>query len=1162
MSKTLSHLLKELVEKKTQALTGVENIHGTLADIPVTETITKVSDWQLYELGGSDMLSPDEILNRLSAVKFFTAPITRAQDGVLTVTTTVTGVHLLTTFIAAPSPFSLAIQVEAAGNQIALYSNETVIRRASDRLTSSMSMQAGLTPLNIVVFGPPTGITVTLPEDVTTSILPYIPTPPEWRDSFPVETNYIDPKSGNTGNALYWNNQERVGGWGVYQVDSGTYGMVTRAFLEDGRMYIETNYSGEPTTPIIVRVEDYIIGVASKARYDGDIPEIGPRLDLQIDIAASEVDPLDIISGTLQGVTFRHLHDFIKTGGEETLTFVDTDVKAGNYYSYTLDAFSAFDKSIRSDKAEIQTVQAGDIWAPESVTIIGAANVLGVLTITYLPPDDEDYAGTHVYYDNVDSGTLDSVILDFGLPSLQDSVTFTPIDSGTYYLASFDQVGNEQHIQSGATFDWDGVIGAVDINQPPVIEVRQLTRSETETDGFNPSVYARYELDASDPNDPVGDLTLYYRRGDDGSWSSIGGGSLPFKVNLRKGLNDNWLRVYVTDGDLNSDTLTFVADYDNIPEVVGVDTRQIINSGTVYATGTVDDDTRSLEWYITTDYTGPTGSDPTVGSPDSVDNTEETKIFNFTFDLTDGQKKVLHIDPYSYFSGTGEIGAAYETTLERPPRTISSIIERTVGGEIKRTEAAVTLKASPETALIYKKVIPLTWGTVTSATSTTLSDTDQNWPVDKWNDYYSVKIIAGTGEGQERVITDTTATQITITPSWSPTPDTTSEYEVGEIYRLYGDTGTVSSSTATTLVDSSKTWDTNQFATKTVRVISATGGKQYRKIESNTSTELTIPTNTPWGSNPSNGDAYKIFGPEVIVKNVAQDKTLWFYSEVPGITTEQEQSLIIDSDTTPEIGELLLTEPEPGELVLTISSYDDDVKNWAAYARKNNFPTFNDVESGTLDPVFLRFFGSKDTVSLTLNVDSGTWYAAAKPYDSYSNPGPTVWNSYLIVGSGEEQSGPGGAPANPSITDFYSYARDNLPDTYNLIVYEHNSTAEDPAIGSPGHCTVKLFARRLDVGIDVEITQPATRYTWQDPEDGADFVNEVYTSETANTYGGRGALFHSVERANRGGDPWGDDPEEYVYTAYKYTLDLYSGTTLIDTYVHTGDYGWYYIAPV
>lgn len=68
-------------------------------------------------------------------------------------------------------------------------------------------------------------------------------------------------------------------------------------------------------------------------------------------------------------------------------------------------------------------------------------------------------------------------------------------------------------------------------------------------------------------------------------------------------------------------------------------------------------------------------------------------------------------------------------------------------------------------------------GTVTAATGTSLSDSSKDWPLDA-HVGESVRITAGTGEGQIRVLTSNIADQLLTSVTWDIEPDETSEYEI------------------------------------------------------------------------------------------------------------------------------------------------------------------------------------------------------------------------------------------------------------------------------------------------------------------------------------------------------------------------------------------------
>lgn len=89
-------------------------------------------------------------------------------------------------------------------------------------------------------------------------------------------------------------------------------------------------------------------------------------------------------------------------------------------------------------------------------------------------------------------------------------------------------------------------------------------------------------------------------------------------------------------------------------------------------------------------------------------------------------------------------------------------------------------------------------------------------------------------------------------------------------------TGTATSATGTTLVNSAKTWTTNQWTNYQVRIVSGTGAGQIRTISSNTGTTLTVPT---WTTTPDNTSVYSIEGnDDFLYATGAGTGTLYKYS--------------------------------------------------------------------------------------------------------------------------------------------------------------------------------------------------------------------------------------------------------------------------------------------
>lgn len=171
---------------------------------------------------------------------------------------------------------------------------------------------------------------------------------------------------------------------------------------------------------------------------------------------------------------------------------------------------------------------------------------------------------------------------------------------------------------------------------------------------------------------------------------------------------------------------------------------------------------------------------------------------------------------------------------------------------------------------------------------------------------YTIRITAGTGAGQERVIASNTYganAVITVGTPWSTNPDNTSQYLLltGRYYTLNGSnspafryydmatnawssalstggglvtgagywamastpaygsvtaTGTATAGASTTLTNSGKAWAVNQWTNSQVRITSGTGAGQVRTVASNTATVLTV--SSAFGTNPDATSVYAL----------------------------------------------------------------------------------------------------------------------------------------------------------------------------------------------------------------------------------------------------------------------------------------------------------------
>ena len=145
----------------------------------------------------------------------------------------------------------------------------------------------------------------------------------------------------------------------------------------------------------------------------------------------------------------------------------------------------------------------------------------------------------------------------------------------------------------------------------------------------------------------------------------------------------------------------------------------------------------------------------------------------------------------------------------------------------------------------------------TSSGATTLTDRKFNWIPNAFTGL-TLRILNGTGAGQSRTISSNTSSVLTVSSAWTTNPDVTSVYTIeGSNYQPFA-VGTATAGGASTLTNSARNWETNQWTNYQVRILSGTGAGQIRTIASNTATALT--TSTAWTTTPDTTSVYSIEG--------------------------------------------------------------------------------------------------------------------------------------------------------------------------------------------------------------------------------------------------------------------------------------------------------------
>ena len=173
---------------------------------------------------------------------------------------------------------------------------------------------------------------------------------------------------------------------------------------------------------------------------------------------------------------------------------------------------------------------------------------------------------------------------------------------------------------------------------------------------------------------------------------------------------------------------------------------------------------RSIAGYIIRITAGPNaGVDKTILSNTLGANSVITVASSYSTPITTASTYLLFTGRY-WFLNAGTPGFAYYD------RALNTWTQRSVTG----VPAWGTEGRLVQTCLASNQYFVS--GTATSATATTLVHSGKTWTASQWVNF-QVRIISGTGAGQVRVITASTATTLTVA-AWTITPDATSAYVI------------------------------------------------------------------------------------------------------------------------------------------------------------------------------------------------------------------------------------------------------------------------------------------------------------------------------------------------------------------------------------------------
>lgn len=143
-------------------------------------------------------------------------------------------------------------------------------------------------------------------------------------------------------------------------------------------------------------------------------------------------------------------------------------------------------------------------------------------------------------------------------------------------------------------------------------------------------------------------------------------------------------------------------------------------------------------------------------------------------------------------------------------------------------------------------------GKVSSGSNASFTDSTVNWKTDQWAGY-KVFFWTGTGRGQIANVANNTSTTINFSSNVATAVDSTTRYNITGY-----DGGTLTSSSARVVIDTTKSWTVDRWKNYAIRIVAGTGDGQVRQIASNGTDSLVV--YDPWTIQPDNTSIYLITG--------------------------------------------------------------------------------------------------------------------------------------------------------------------------------------------------------------------------------------------------------------------------------------------------------------
>ncbi len=473
MARDFIEQVRRVVDEQTNKTGAVGNLFGVPDASEVVPLLAKRQAWYALQVSA---LSLPSLAQAIEQHTYERLPVEHLEGVLGVVQPSLLApnyARLLLTLVRVSQARTMTIKVNAPGATVRVYLGSTLVMGGHDFLKGEVALPAGDTPLYILLYGGSETPNIELAADVECVRADPTPDAPYVR---PVEFYEIDPGLGRVAARLEWLNDAMASAWTIYRASAVSLADI-EATTDNGDGTFEFVLPGVHTTTIPVGTDLYgalyPFGRVQTVTDDTVDTTVTVVLDDLASTTAADWDTQTCyVAGAFEALT--HVHN----SGSALIVYDDGSVSRNMIYLYRVTAFGIFSVT-ESDLSPARWVFTNDHQAPDPVTIVNVSLDGLLLTVVFTTPTDLDYAGVRVYgpYASppVAFSAAERVAVDFGEPDRTDQFSFRVVGSGTYYLAAFDRMGNEQGVADAVDYELVGLSNTI-------YNVREVEDSSTETE--------------------------------------------------------------------------------------------------------------------------------------------------------------------------------------------------------------------------------------------------------------------------------------------------------------------------------------------------------------------------------------------------------------------------------------------------------------------------------------------------------------------------------------------------------------------------------------------------------------------------------------------------------------------------------------------------------